>query len=146
MELLKDIRWQKRRSEILGVRGWKCEQCGATTGTINVHHRRYKKGAKPWEYDDDDLKVLCEKCHHDLHSLGLNASEVMDLVVLRGRHLHWQAVLEQVRTGAPDGGYVTHDLDRADEAVTKLHKLEGLIVAQERRLGLPDSFVSNGWW
>lgn len=140
-DLLKDIRWQKRRAEVLGARGWKCEQCGATTGTINVHHRRYKKGAKPWEYDDVDLKVLCEPCHHGLHSLGLNASEMMDLVVLRGRHLHWGAVFERFKAGA--GNY---DEDRSDEALRKLHEIEGLIVAQERRLGMPESFVSNGWW
>lgn len=47
-----------------------CKQCGrsALDGTIlNVHHIKYKRGAKPWEYADEDLITLCEECHHATH-------------------------------------------------------------------------------
>jgi hypothetical protein len=61
--LLKRPEWQKKRLEILNDRGWACESCDDTESTLHVHHRAYIKGRKPWEYDEDQLEVLCEACH-----------------------------------------------------------------------------------
>jgi hypothetical protein len=66
-DLLKDVRWQKKRLEVLNERNWKCEGCGTMEGSFHVHHRRYRSGAKPWEYDSSELRVLCEECHTNLH-------------------------------------------------------------------------------
>lgn len=35
---------------------------------LNVHHRYYIKGNKPWEYSDDALITLCESCHKLTHA------------------------------------------------------------------------------
>jgi hypothetical protein len=67
-DLLKDPRWQRKRLEILNRSGFSCEECGDTTETLNVHHKRYRKGAKPWEYSDCELTALCEGCHEGRHS------------------------------------------------------------------------------
>lgn len=40
-----------------------CQSCADGTKTLNVHHKFYKKGAKPWEYDASALVTLCEDCH-----------------------------------------------------------------------------------
>jgi hypothetical protein len=32
-----------------------------------VHHRVYRSGKMAWEYGDDDLLTLCERCHSKLH-------------------------------------------------------------------------------
>jgi hypothetical protein len=34
---------------------------------LNIHHKKYNKGRKPWEYDAGSLVTLCEDCHHDIH-------------------------------------------------------------------------------
>lgn len=65
-ELLKDGRWQRKRLEIMQRDGFICRECG-TTSDLNVHHTRYIKGRKPWEYDDDDLVTLCGSCHKRTH-------------------------------------------------------------------------------
>ena len=45
----------------------------ATNGaTLNVHHIKYRKGAMPWEYSDDELVTLCEGCHSEIHRDNLD--------------------------------------------------------------------------
>lgn len=63
----KDPRWQKRRLEVMEFRGWRCQECGSDTKTLNVHHKLYRKGADPWEYSNEELACLCESCHGELH-------------------------------------------------------------------------------
>ena len=66
-ELLRKPQWQKRRLQMLEKAGWKCIECGATELQLHVHHKRYISSAKPWEYEDEDLAVLCERCHELAH-------------------------------------------------------------------------------
>ena len=68
-ELLKKPQWQKRRLRMLEAAGWKCVECGAEEQQLHVHHKRYIAGAKPWEYGDEDLAVLCEQCHEKAHGI-----------------------------------------------------------------------------
>lgn len=67
--LLRSPLWQKKRLEILGIRGFKCEECGNTERELHVHHRWYEKGLKPWEYADHVYYVLCDKCHKERHEV-----------------------------------------------------------------------------
>lgn len=62
-ELLKDPRWIKKRNEILSRDNNTCQFCGAQDRYLHVHHKRYIKGNKPWEYDGKDLITLCDRCH-----------------------------------------------------------------------------------
>ncbi|NDK54772.1 hypothetical protein [Pontibacter fetidus] len=36
-------------------------------GGLEVHHKYYKVGLKPWEYPNDALTTLCWCCHNELH-------------------------------------------------------------------------------
>ena len=69
-ELFKDPRWQKLRLEVLEYNNWECRNCGNREKTLNVHHRYYKKGAKPWEYKNEELLCLCEDCHNEHHVIS----------------------------------------------------------------------------
>ena len=60
---LKDPRWQKRRLKVMESAGFRCENCGEKTKTLNVHHKYYERGADPWDYPDFALACLCEDCH-----------------------------------------------------------------------------------
>ena len=42
---------------------FKCEECGTTTATLNVHHGCYVPGYDPWEYPPGSLHTLCQPCH-----------------------------------------------------------------------------------
>jgi 5-methylcytosine-specific restriction endonuclease McrA len=62
-EKLRDPRWQRKRTEIMQRDNYTCRYCQSTENTLNVHHRVYRKGKSPWEYEDDVFVTLCESCH-----------------------------------------------------------------------------------
>jgi len=59
---LRSIPWQKRRLEKLQAANWLCEKCYGGD-FLEVHHKHYIFGRKPWEYTDSELEVLCTECH-----------------------------------------------------------------------------------
>lgn len=38
---------------------------------LNVHHKYYINGLKPWEYDDNALVTLCKECHQKRHETAI---------------------------------------------------------------------------
>ena len=66
-EQLRHPNWQRKRLERLEAAGWECENCGEQQNTLHVHHRQYFKNRMAWEYEDDDLSVLCDGCHSIEH-------------------------------------------------------------------------------
>lgn len=81
-ELLRDPRWQRKRLEVLSRSNFTCEECEANDKTLNVHHIRYRKGAKPWEYDAEELQSLCEECHKLRHECEKDIQRHLDLLTL----------------------------------------------------------------
>ena len=61
--------WQKKRLEKLNESRFSCESCGTSDKQLHVHHCRYIKGRKIWEYETHELDVLCEGCHKEAHIL-----------------------------------------------------------------------------
>lgn len=80
IELLRDPRWQKKRLEILNRSDFHCEGCGREDKTLHVHHRLYRKGAKPWEYADTELDALCENCHEVVTYEMAQVDELLALI------------------------------------------------------------------
>lgn len=66
-EQLKDPRWQKKRLEIMERDDWQCQCCYDREEALVVHHKKYIKGRKPWEYPDKLFITLCEDCHQSVH-------------------------------------------------------------------------------
>jgi hypothetical protein len=66
-EQLRHPNWQKKRLECLQRANWCCENCGDKQTTLNVHHKKYVKGRLAWEYELDELAVLCQPCHESEH-------------------------------------------------------------------------------
>lgn len=62
-EKLKNPLWQKKRLEILNRDNFTCVLCSDTETELHVHHKEYKWGNKPWEYDNDNFLTLCKRCH-----------------------------------------------------------------------------------
>lgn len=67
-EQYRDPRWQRKRLEAMEAAEWKCQRCWDSEMTLNVHHKRYVKGRKVWEYTVPELAVLCEPCHSETHA------------------------------------------------------------------------------
>jgi hypothetical protein len=65
--LLRDPKWQKTRLEIMQRANFACEKCGDKKSTLNVHHKNYKQGRNPWEYELSNFVCLCERCHEEIH-------------------------------------------------------------------------------
>lgn len=60
--------WGQRRLSALNYYGWKCQACERRKN-LHVHHLDYAKlGNEPLS----DLRVLCKKCHKDLHNKFAN--------------------------------------------------------------------------
>lgn len=76
-EKLQDPRWQRRRLEIFGRAGFKCEACGNDKLQLHCHHKIYHKGREPWEYTDRELACLCDMCHEKWHE----AKDDIDAIV-----------------------------------------------------------------
>lgn len=68
-ELYRRPEWQKKRLEVMKTAGFKCQECGDGEKTLNVHHKYYTRGAKPWDYPASALSCLCEDCHELLHEV-----------------------------------------------------------------------------
>ena len=74
---LKDPRWQRKRLEVMERSDFACEICGDKESTLNVHHKEYFKGREPWDYLPEQLAVLCEECHENLH----DKTDVLRLII-----------------------------------------------------------------
>ncbi len=74
---LKDPRWQRKRLEVLELADFTCEQCGSKTETLHAHHKIYRKGREPWEYELWELSCLCDSCHETWHMLKDVISELL---------------------------------------------------------------------
>lgn len=66
--LLEDKRWKEFRLKVLSERGNKCECCGGAD-VLQIHHTFYIRGKMPWEYEINDMRVLCRTCHQKIHHL-----------------------------------------------------------------------------
>lgn len=75
-EMLKDPRWQKKRLEVMQRDGFRCQHCLREDKSLQVHHLVYHKGAKPWEYKNEELITLCERCHQNESEEKKNSYEI----------------------------------------------------------------------
>ncbi|MFC3530931.1 HNH endonuclease [Vogesella facilis] len=68
----RDKKWHDFRREVIDFDGNECTQCGkkASEGAIlQVHHKQYIPGRKPWEYGFADCETLCKGCHAAEHGI-----------------------------------------------------------------------------
>ena len=73
---LRSPKRQMKRLEIMNRDNATCVHCRSSTETLNVHHIWYESGKDPWDYPDEALQTLCEKCHEMSHR---RANEILRL-------------------------------------------------------------------
>lgn len=60
---LNSPKWQATRKRLYKLYDYKCDKCGSPKN-LCVHHITYENLG---EEKDDDLVVLCQRCHRQLH-------------------------------------------------------------------------------
>lgn len=69
--LLNSDYWRGYSYAIVKERDWTCEECGKKfqyqRNMLNVHHLTYHNDNKPWQYDKEELQLLCKDCHAKRH-------------------------------------------------------------------------------
>lgn len=101
-EKLKDPRWQRKRLEVLEANDFLCQKCFDGESTLHVHHKEYFKGHEPWEYEMDQLTVLCESCHESHH-------EYKDLLKYVSSHLDFDGPRDRNCIALMIAGYIGMD-------------------------------------
>ena len=63
--------WKERCRQIIELDGGTCQVCGRKEPDVvlQVHHKKYIQGKKPWEYNQQDLITLCKGCHAREHNI-----------------------------------------------------------------------------
>lgn len=64
VDYLKTEHWSKVRKMMLNKSAYKCQLCSSKE-KLNVHHNNYNH---MWNETENDLIVLCEKCHKKFHN------------------------------------------------------------------------------
>jgi hypothetical protein len=80
---IKHPMWQKKRLEVLELRGFQCQECGVKDEELHVHHPFYRRGAMIWEYEKEELECLCHKCHKNAHELDEQIKKALSTCKLK---------------------------------------------------------------
>jgi hypothetical protein len=61
--------WKEFSRGVIELDNFKCTHCGRTEQetTLQVHHKKYIRGCKPWEYATRDCETVCKGCHSSIH-------------------------------------------------------------------------------
>jgi Restriction endonuclease len=86
--LLSSDNWQIVRKRILKRDNYKCKECGKSNCRLNVHHKIYLEGKKPWEVPDRFLVSLCDECHAKAHENRLIKSFVKKNVLKKKKRVN----------------------------------------------------------
>lgn len=72
MDAYRSKDWKKFRDEVIRLDGGICSKCGRgalDNVVLQVHHKQYLPGRKPWQYPYDACYTLCSGCHAVEHGL-----------------------------------------------------------------------------
>lgn len=79
-----DAKWQKKRLEIMSRDKFECLCCHETF-QLSVHHLYYEPNKKIWDYDNECLVTLCDRCHNILHADMMKLSGIIAFNALVGK-------------------------------------------------------------
>jgi hypothetical protein len=140
--LYKTPEWKDLRLSAIEHTGGKCEKCDRSESEgaiLQVHHKKYIRGRKPWEYSFEELTVFCRRCHAEEHKIlmetcnweycGENSRDERDGVCdFCGNdikiehflsHQHWGELI--VGTGCSDFLTETREATDAKNKLNRMH-------------------------
>lgn len=140
MRFYTNEKWKIFRAAVIEIDEGSCVDCGRSEADgviLQVHHKRYIKNRKPWEYSFDDCETLCQGCHAREHGEvrpdhGWIYDEESDLGDLIGicelcgtsiryvhyvSHRHWEPI--EVETDCCDNLTGTEDASNARKKLSR---------------------------
>jgi hypothetical protein len=72
MQSYRRAEWVGFREENIRLHGGVCAKCSrgrSDNVVLQVHHKKYIPGRKPWEYPHDLCETLCKRCHAEEHGI-----------------------------------------------------------------------------
>ncbi len=92
-EDLQDWRWHKFRGRIMYERDGHCERCSELRHRqLNVHHKFYDE-RHLWEYNDDEVELLCRKCHKAEHGIeSKKVSRLRRYCTIAQQYVRWRTI------------------------------------------------------
>lgn len=57
---LRSPQWRYFKTRIIAIRGHQCERCGQNFGTLELHHKSYRRFGHE---QPEDVELLCKWCH-----------------------------------------------------------------------------------
>ena len=72
MNLYNHTEWVKFREEVIRLDDGKCVRCSRSRAdgvVLQVHHKSYVTGRRPWEYGHNECETLCKGCHAQEHGI-----------------------------------------------------------------------------
>ncbi len=63
--------WKEFSKGVIELDGNRCTHCGKSGDetVLQVHHKEYTNGCKPWEYATQDCETVCRGCHASIHGI-----------------------------------------------------------------------------
>ena len=63
--------WKEFSKKAIELKGENCSVCERHKDDVvlQIHHPYYEKGLMPWEYDIDELQLVCSGCHAREHKI-----------------------------------------------------------------------------
>ncbi len=66
-DYLKSEHWQRMRRRAISLAGFRCHDCDDRQSELHVHHLNYDRVGRERQ---SDLRVLCKRCHEEMHKDG----------------------------------------------------------------------------
>ncbi|CAG1005630.1 hypothetical protein MTYP_03278 [Methylophilaceae bacterium] len=146
--------WKAFRDEVIRLDGGACAVCGRTLADgviLQVHHKQYLQGFKPWEYPSELCETLCKGCHASEHGkippkFGWEHIGYDDLGDLTGtceccgNNIRYVFLVQHEKWGAMEVGEVCCD------NLTSTQAASGLMESRRRYARRLKTFIGSIRW
>jgi len=68
------------------INNWRCERCFTQEKQLNIHHSFYRRGSLLWQYKNEELECLCNKCHKEAHKIDEKLRHAIALLDIENKH------------------------------------------------------------
>nr|WP_281722813.1 hypothetical protein [Nitrosomonas nitrosa] len=154
MDAYRSDQWRQFRNEVIRLDGEECLSCGrnALDGVVlQVHHKTYHPGKKPWEYGFAECETMCTGCHAARHGkippkFGWEFAGWEDLENLSGTCDCCGAAIRYVFCVSHESWGVMEVGEICCDNLTCTQVASGVLESQRRYATRLKTFVSSSRW
>jgi hypothetical protein len=145
--------WVRFREGGIRLDGGRCVRCGRSRPEVvlQLHHRIYVDGRKPWEYNYSDCETLCKGCHAQEHGILMPTSDwallSSDDLGKLGGNCEWcdQELRYIYLVTHPTWGFMSVGTDCCDK-LTESAEASAILTDTKNRNERRKTFMSSSCW